>query len=77
MLSINLLRRLRRFLCISEDTPDIQWSFTPTYQRRVEQIKNGWIFAGIIMLIAENIAFVVGITLFSCFLSLAYLERED
>lgn len=73
----NLISRIRRFYRVSESNPDIQWTRTDTYRRRLEQVKTGWIISGITMLAVENIAAVVGIFMFTSFMSFAFLERDQ
>lgn len=71
----SILKSIRGFYGISEQTEEIQWTFSLTYQRRIEQVKTGWIIAGLLMLAIESLAFVIGCFLFCFFLSLAFLER--
>jgi len=74
---LNILTRIRRFYKIPEHHPDIEWTKTETYRRRLEQVKTGWIISGCCMLAAENIAAIVGIFFFSSFMSFAFLERDE
>jgi hypothetical protein len=76
MASFDLINKIRRFYRVSENTPDIQWTRTETYRKRMEQVKTGWIISGICMLAVENVAAVVGILFFSSFMSFAFLERD-
>lgn len=76
MSPLNILTKIRRFYGLSEQNPDIQWTKTNLYRRRLEQVKTGWIISGVLMLCAENVAAVVGILFFSGFMSLAFLEKD-
>lgn len=76
MQPLNLLTKIRRFYGLSEQNPDIQWTKTELYRRRLEQVKTGWIISGVMMLAVENLAGVLTILFFSGFMSLAFLERD-
>lgn len=58
-------------------TAELEWLKTDIYKKRLEQVKSGWILAGVLMLASDNNAAVMGITLFSIFLSFAFLEKDD
>lgn len=73
----DLIRRIRRFYRLRDDHPSFVWTRTRTYKRRLEQVKNAWIIAGVIMLASGNIAAVLLLTGFMGFMSLAYLEQES
>lgn len=77
MASFDLIRKVRKFYGISEDTPEIQWTRSETYRKRLELVKIGWIISGICMLITYNFAAMFGIFLFSSFISIAFLERDN
>ncbi|HBS41460.1 MAG TPA: hypothetical protein DEA26_02180 [Oceanospirillales bacterium] len=72
----SLLVRIRRFFHLPENEPEIAWTRTPLYRRRLEQVKTGWIITALLMLAAENIAIIAGLFFFSSFMSFAYLERD-
>ena len=73
---LNILTKIRKFYGLSEQNPDIQWTKTDLYRRRLEQVKTGWIISGVLMLAVENVAGVMTILVFSGFMSLAFLERD-
>jgi hypothetical protein len=77
MPSFNLISKIRRFYKLPEDHPDIEWTRTETYRKRLEQVKTGWIISGVLMLAAENVAAILGIFFFSSFMSFAFLERDE
>ncbi|WP_028293429.1 hypothetical protein [Oceanobacter kriegii] len=58
------------------DTPDLQWIRTETHKRRLEQVKTGWIIAGLLMLGMDNNAAVFMFGFFCIFLTFAFLERD-
>lgn len=72
----NIISRIRKFYGVSEDTAELKWLRSNIYKSRLEQVKTGWIIAGLIMLALENIAAVVIISSFAGFMSLAFLEKE-
>lgn len=72
----NLVSRIRHFYGVSEDTDEFRWTRSNTYKMRLEQVKTGWIIAGILMLLIQTPAMVLGLSIFSGFLSLAFLERD-
>ena len=43
MTNDSLLIRIRRFFHLPENEPEIAWTKTPLYRRRLEQVKSGWI----------------------------------
>ncbi|MFC3681242.1 hypothetical protein [Bacterioplanoides pacificum] len=73
---MNLLNRIRRFYNIPEHNPDIAWTRSKTYQRRLEQVKIGWIITGLLMLISGSTAVSIVIGSFSLFMTLGFLERD-
>jgi len=73
---LNILSRIRRFYNVPENHPDIAWTKSTIYRKRLEQVKTGWIISGLCMLAAENIAAIAGIFFFSSFMSFAFLERD-
>jgi hypothetical protein len=73
---LNLISRIRRFYNLPEHHPDIEWTRTDAYKRRLEQVKTGWIISGCCMLAVENVAAIAGIFFFSSFMSFAFLERD-
>lgn len=72
----NWIDRVRRFYRIPEHQPEYQWLRSHTYRRRVEQVKTGWIIAGLTMLLTGNLAAVIIISAFAAFMSLAFLEYD-
>ncbi|WP_221800205.1 hypothetical protein [Oceanobacter mangrovi] len=66
---------LRRFYRLP-DTPDLLWTQTDTHKRRLEQVKTGWIIAGLLMLALDHNAAVLMLLLFGIFLTFAFLERD-
>lgn len=76
MEKLDLIRRIRRFYKLPEDHPEFLWTQTNTYKRRLEQVKSGWIIAGVLMLASGSTSAVIVISAFSGFMSLAFLERE-
>lgn len=73
----SIISRIRRFYRLPEHHPDIQWTKTDTYRRRLEQVKTGWIISGVTMLAVENVAAIMGIFMFTSFMSFAFLERDE
>lgn len=73
----DLISRIRRFYNLPEDHPEFLWTQTPAYQKRLEQVKNGWIIAGLLMLSIGTTSSVVLISAFTGFMSLAFLERDE
>ncbi|TNC87996.1 hypothetical protein [Thalassolituus sp.] len=73
----SIISRIRRFYRLPEHHPDIEWTQTETYRRRLEQVKTGWIISGVTMLAVENLAAVLGIVMFTSFMSFAFLERDS
>ncbi len=71
----NIIERFIAFLGIPQNTPEFQWTKTPTYQKRLGAVKYGWILAGIIMLAVAQPAFILGSSLFLTFLSFAFLDK--
>ena len=45
----SLLVRIRRFFHLPENEPEIAWTRTPLYRRRLEQVKTGWIITALLM----------------------------
>ena len=72
-----LINRIRHFYGISDEQPEFQWTRTDIYQRRVEQVKTGWIVSGLIMLALGSTEGVFILTAFTGFMSLAFLEHDD
>lgn len=69
---------VRRYFNISENTRELRWTRTSLYRQRLGQVKTGWIFAGISMLISGTVpAVMVMIFFFSLFTSFAFLEPDD
>lgn len=73
----SLVMRIRSFFRITNDEPEMNWTRTPLYRRRVEQVKTGWIITALLMLAAQNLAIIAGLFFFSSFMSFAYLERDS
>ncbi|GGY46093.1 hypothetical protein GCM10011297_18650 [Bacterioplanes sanyensis] len=73
----NWLDRVRRFYRLPEHQPEYQWMHSRTYQRRREQVKTGWIIAGLLMLGLGSIGAVLIIAAFATFMSLAFLEYDQ
>ncbi len=73
----SLVMRIRRFFHLPDDEPEMNWTRTPLYRKRVEQVKTGWIITALLMLAAENLAIIAGLFFFSSFMSFAYLERDS
>jgi hypothetical protein len=67
---------LRQNLKIPKTT-ELVWLKSDIYKKRLEQVKSGWILAGLLMLASDNNAAVMGIALFSIFLSFAFLEKDE
>ena len=76
MTNDSLLIRIRRFFHLPENEPEIAWTKTPLYRRRLEQVKSGWIITCALMLAAEDLALITGLFFFSSFMSFAYLEKD-
>ncbi|WP_430461685.1 hypothetical protein ACQUQU_02570 [Thalassolituus sp. LLYu03] len=74
---VPLIDRIRRFYRLPDDYPELNWTRTPLYRKRLEQVKNGWILTGVIMLICDSIAVVCVLGAFAAFLSLAFLEPDQ
>ncbi len=72
-----LLERIRRFYRLPNDYPELNWTRTDLYRKRLEQVKSGWIFTGLIMLASDSIAVVFVLGAFAGFLSLAFLEPDS
>ena len=73
----SLVMRIRRFFHLPDDEPEMNWTRTPLYRKRVEQVKTGWIITALLMLAAENLAIIAGLFFFSSFMSFAFLERDE
>jgi len=73
---LDLINRIRRFYKLPENHPEFVWTRSETYKKRMEQVKNGWIIAGLLMLASGSTSMVVVIAAFSGFLSLAFLEKN-
>lgn len=73
----NLINRIRRFYNLPDDHPDFLWTETSLYRKRLEQVKSGWIIAGLLMLSIGTTSAVVLISAFAGFMSLAFLERDE
>lgn len=67
---------LRKFYKLPE-TRELAWEKTKIYQKRLEQVKTGWIVAGLIMLAFDNNALAASLSIFCLFLSFAFLEPDD
>lgn len=76
MSKMPLLDRIRRFYRLPQDYPELNWTRTETYRRRLEQVKSGWIITGIIMLLSGSIEVVCVLGAFAGFLSLAFLDPD-
>lgn len=76
MFKLDLINRIRRFYKLPENNPEFIWTRSTTYQKRLEQVKSGWIVAGLLMLMSGSTSAVIVIGAFSGFLSLAFLERN-
>ncbi len=76
MIKLDLISRIRRFYKLPENNPEFIWTRSTTYQRRLEQVKTGWIVAGLLMLASGSTSAVIVISAFSGFLSLAFLEKN-
>ncbi len=76
MNKLPLLDRIRRFYRIPTDYPELNWTRTPLYRRRLEQVKSGWIISGLVMLISGSIEVVFILGAFTGFLSLAFLDPD-
>ncbi|MDK2777859.1 MAG: hypothetical protein KYX62_09380 [Pseudomonadota bacterium] len=77
MNKLPLLDRIRRFYRIPTDYPELNWTRTALYRRRLEQVKSGWIISGLVMLISGSIEVVFILGAFTGFLSLAFLDPEQ
>lgn len=76
MAKLDLLNRIRRFYKLPENHPEFVWTRSMAYKQRLEQVKSGWIVAGLLMLASGSTSAVIVIAAFSGFLSLAFLERN-
>ena len=76
MAKLDLINRIRRFYKLPENHPEFVWTRSTVYKKRLEQVKNGWIIAGLLMLASGSTSAVIVIGAFSGFLSLAFLERN-
>ena len=72
----DLTGKIRRFFNVNDNTDEIKWSRSKIYKMRIEQLKYGWIAAGILILIAATLPAAVSILLFTIFTSLAFLDRD-
>jgi len=72
-----LLERIRRFYRLPDDYPELNWTRTKLYRRRLEQVKSGWIITGLVMLLSGSIEVVFVLSAFAGFLSLAFLDPEQ
>lgn len=71
----NIVEMIMDVLGVSRNTDEYKWTQTRIYQRRIEWVKNFWIFGGVVMLIVAQPAFILASSLFLSFLSLAFLEK--
>lgn len=69
--------KILRFFNRNDKTKELEWSRSNIYKRRVEQLKYGWIAAGIIILIFASLPVTIFVVLISLFTSLAFLEPDD
>jgi len=69
------LEKVRSWWNLSENYREYQWTQTSQYKRRLQRVKDFWIFGGILMLLSGHLAFVLSSSLFLSFLSFAYLEE--
>ena len=72
-----VLDRIRCFYGLPIDYPELNWTRTRLYRRRLEQVKSGWIITGLIMLASGSIEFIFLLGAFAGFLSLAFLDPEQ
>ncbi|MAD46150.1 MAG: hypothetical protein CMI02_06775 [Oceanospirillaceae bacterium] len=72
-----LLDRIRRFYRLPDDYPELNWTRTRLYRRRLEQVKSGWIVTGTLMLLSGSVEVVCVLGAFAGFLSLAFLDPEQ
>ncbi|MCA6065488.1 hypothetical protein [Thalassolituus marinus] len=72
-----LIERIRRFYRLPDNYPELNWTRTRLYRRRLEQVKSGWIITGLVMLASDSIAVVFVLGAFAGFLSLAFLEPDS
>lgn len=77
MKRLQLVARVRRFYRLPDNYPELNWTRTELYRKRLEQVKSGWIVAGLIMLCSDSIAVVCVLGTFTAFLSMAFLEPDQ
>lgn len=76
MAKLDLINRIRRFYGLPENHPDFVWTRSETYRKRLEQVKSGWIIAGLLMLLSGSTSAVIVIAAFCSCMSLAFLEKD-
>lgn len=69
------LEKLRSFWNLSNNYREYKWTQTKAYRRRLNRVKDFWIFGGLLMLLSGQLAFILASSLFLSFVSFAYLEE--
>ncbi len=77
MSRFSVIEFIRRIYRLPQDYPELNRTHTERYRRRLEQVKNGWIITGLIMLASDSTAVVCVLGAFATFLSLAFLEPDN
>lgn len=76
MAKLDLINRIRRFYRLPENHPEFVWTRSNTYRKRLEQVKSGWIIAGLLILASGSTSAAIVIAAFSACMSLAFLEKN-